>query len=151
MKGTRFYKAIIAVLILINVASLTFMWFGKPPHPPMPHERPLLSNVIGLKGDAKTRVDALESKHHEEKQRLIAIDRDLHHQLFDSIGNDSAPRAVQDKLDANKSKMDRMTFDFFNEVAKQCNESEKKKLKSFISGELRQITGDRPRPNHPNE
>lgn len=149
MKGIRFYKLVIAVLIIVNIVTLSFMWFRRPPHPPRHGEQPKLSIEIGLTGDAKQKVDLLEKTHHTEKRKLIHADRELHQQIFDAVGNANPPIELQQKLDSNKSVMERMTFDFFNEVSKQCDANQKVKLKTFIDGALLKISGAPQRPGPP--
>lgn len=149
MKGIRFYKLVIAVLIIVNIVTLSFMWFRRPPHPPRPGEQPKLSIEIGLTGDAKQKVDLLEKTHHTEKRKLIQTDRELHQQIFDAVGTSHPPIELQEKLDANKSKMERMTFEFFNDVAKQCDSTQKIQLNEFISRALIHIIGGKPNNKRP--
>ena len=125
------------------------MWFRRPPHPPRPGEQPLLSIEIGLTGDAKQKVDLLEKAHHTEKRELIHIDRELHQQVFNAVGSGKPPIELQQKLDSNKSVMERMTFDFFDQVSKQCDANQKVKLKTFIDGAILKISGVAHRPGPP--
>lgn len=146
MKGTRFYKIVIAILIVINVATLSFMWFRRPPHPPKPGERAQLSIKLGLEGDSKARVNALEKEHHEAKRNLMGKDRELHSQMFDNIFNEQAPDKLQLELDQNKSEIEKMTFEFFKAVAKECNEEQKVELRELINHALNNLMGRPPKP-----
>ena len=147
MKGTRFYKLIIAVLIIINLGTLAFIAFGKPPHPPKPGEGPLLSETIGLTGDSKTKVDALEKIHHQDKHILMQKDRDLHEQLFSKVGSGESPEEIYAELNNNKSEIERMTFEFFNDVSAYCSKEQLIALKKFINEAMVNM-GHRPPPPH---
>jgi hypothetical protein len=136
MKGTRFYKIIIALLVVINLGTILFMWLGNPAHPPRPGEGPKLSEMIGLTGDAKLKVDELEKEHHKDKQLLMKLDSELHKEMFALVGSDENPIEVQTRLNANKEEVERMTYDFFNDVAAQCNQEQKKTLHEFIEDRL---------------
>ena len=50
---------------MLNVSTVTFVWITKPPHPPKPGTH-LLSDELGIDGVDKTKVDAIEKKHHLE-------------------------------------------------------------------------------------
>ncbi|MDX2362240.1 MAG: hypothetical protein QNK23_15645 [Crocinitomicaceae bacterium] len=146
MKGTRFYKSIIALLVIINIGLIVFMWMGKPSHPPHPGEGPLLSEKIGLTGESKTSVDALEKQHHVDKKKLMQLDRELHQQMFDLVGAEEDPSEIQSQLNANKEEVERMTFDFFDDVASYCTPEQIDELHSFI--EHRLIRMGPPPPPH---
>lgn len=146
MKSTRFYKIIIALLAALNIATLTFIWFGKPPHPHHPGERPLLSEILKMEGENKSSVDALELEHHKEKRQLMKKDGELHREMFALIGTGSNSSAIQKKLDANKSKIERMTFQFFEEIASNCSDAQKVELKKFIHQAIAR-TGQHPPRN----
>lgn len=147
MKGTRLYKIVIALLVVMNLAMLLFMWFGKPPHPPRPGETPELSIKIGLTGEAKAKVDALEKQHHADKHILLEKDAELHKKMFALVGSGEPSDSIQAILSANKAEIERMTFEFFDQVATYCNDLQKKKLQSFIQQRLVHI-GPPPPPPH---
>ena len=146
MNSTRFYKSIIAVLIVINVVTLAYIAFGKPPHPPRPGEGPLLSETIGLVGESKIKVDALEKTHHRDKQILMKKDRTLHKQLFSLVGSDESPEEVYKQLNENKSEIERMTFDFFDDVSAHCSNEQLIELRKFINEAIVHM-GHRPPPH----
>ena len=133
MKGTRLYKIVIVLLVAINLGMLLFMWLGKPPHPGGSSE---LAANIGLSGDAKTKVDALEKQHHADKHVLMEKDAELHKKMFALIGSGESPDSIQTILSSNKEEIERMTFDFFDEVAGYCTNEQKKVLNSFIQQRL---------------
>ncbi|MCH2229900.1 MAG: hypothetical protein MK105_06110 [Crocinitomicaceae bacterium] len=141
MKGTRFYKTVIVILILINITTLSFIWLGKPPHQPMPEERNTISNRIGLYGDAKTTVDALEKAHHIEKREMMRTNRELHSKIFEQLDGETPPIELQKELDSNRSAMSKMTYVFFKAVSAECNSKQKEELKLFIRRELALIIG----------
>ena len=147
MKGPRFYKLIIAVLMIINIGTLAFIAFGKPPHSSKPGEGPLLSETIGLTGENKTKVDGLEKIHHQDKQMLMKKDRELHEQLFSKVGSEDSPEEIYKQMNANKSEIERMTFDFFDDVSAYCSNEQLIELKKFINSAIVNM-GHRPPPRH---
>lgn len=115
------------------------MWINKPPHPPHPDQRPSLSESLKLKGEAKTTVDKLEKQHHHDKKKLMHQDKTLHIHLFELVGTDQEGIEILEKLNANKVEIEKMTFDFFNEVSIHCNDSQKKELVKFIDRAIMRI------------
>ena len=145
MKSLKFYKIIIAALVILNLSTLAFYWFRKPPHPPKPgkHE---LSLMLNLEGDAKSKVDALEVEHHKQKKILVHKDHDLHKQLFNQIGSGKSTDELLSQIDKNKEEIESMTFLFFDEVASHCDEKQKKELIQFVQKRLNSLRPGPPPP-----
>ena len=110
MKSTRFYKIIIALLVVINLSILLFMWLGRPPHPPRPGDAPQLANEIGLTGENKGKVDKLEKQHHIDKRELMQEDTRLHKEMFSLVGMEEDVDSVQQLLNANKEEIEPKTM-----------------------------------------
>jgi hypothetical protein len=145
MKKDRFYKIAVVVLVLINIASLSFLWFNRPPHPTKPgaHE---ISSMLGLTGDNKAKVDKIEKDHHREKQKLVAKDLKLHNELYQMIGANVDSDSLLIVIDANKKEIEKMTFDYFDEVASYCNDDQKAELRRFVHGAFEQLRAPGPPP-----
>jgi hypothetical protein len=144
MKGTRFYKLIIVALVLLNIGTLAYFQLTKPPHPPKPGKGELAIQ-LELKGNSKTKVDALEKQHHKDKRELSQRDHALHKKLFNCIGTDKPTNDLLDQINKNKEEIESMTFIFFDEVAEHCNAKQKKKLIKFVQQRLNRIRPGPPR------
>lgn len=145
MKSTKFYKILSIVLLILNIGTLTYFYVTKPPRPPKPGEVHLAED-IGLSGDAKKTVDAMEAKHHKAKRRLMKRDVTLHEKLYESLSDSAKSSAIILQINENRSEIERMTYDFFSEVSEHCNDEQRKKLNEMISKSLRMITGHPPKP-----
>ena len=145
MKSPKFYKTIIAILVIVNISMLAFMWFGKPPHPPKPGEHKI-SNELGITGPSKKIADELEKEHHKEKRKLVDLDVDLHTKLYKGIGSEIDSEAILNEIDSNKRELEEMTFSFFDEIANLCNDSQKEELKKFVEHHLNNLRPGPPRP-----
>jgi len=142
MKSLKFYKSLSLVLFLVNVGVLVFFWVNRPPHP---HERILLSELLELKGQVKNEVDIMEKQHHIEKRRLIKEDKLLHKRMMNSVGSGKTFDSFQVQLSANKSKIERMTFEFFDDITSKLDSNQRIKLKAFINSQLEIINGFPPK------
>ncbi|MFT6924006.1 MAG: hypothetical protein ACJA1C_003026 [Crocinitomicaceae bacterium] len=145
MKGTRFYKLIIVALVLLNIGTLVYFQLTKPSHPPKPNHGDL-GRQLELKGEAKSKVDALEKQHHKDKKVLLQKDHALHKKLFNCIGTDKPTNDLLDQINKNKEEIESMTFIFFDEVAEHCNAKQKKKLIKFVQQRLNRIRPGPPPP-----
>lgn len=147
MKSTKFYKVLSIVLLLINIGTLSYFYVTRPEHPPRPGE-PHLAEEIGLEGDAKKKVDALEIAHHKDKRKLMKRDIMLHEKLYQQLGDSAAADILLAEIHQNRIELERMTYDFFNKAATYCNSEQRKKLKQQISDHLRMIFGHPPKRKH---
>lgn len=140
MNQTKFYKTLVIILILLNLGTVFSMWYNRPPHHPEP-ERHQISIMLQLEGDAKEAVDKLEIEHHKAKKTLMHEDRKMHNELYLSIGKNADPKALLEDINFNKVKIEAITFKYFDNVGKQCNEVQLKKLKAFIKKALHNLSG----------
>ena len=137
MKRTKLYKLVIAALVIINVGILVFFLAGRPGHP-HPKAGDLVER-LGIEGSKVDAINTLEKEHHLEKRKLMQVDRNLHEALFSKIGTDEDVTLIQDKIEGNFSKMEKMTFEFFNEVSKLCNAEQQEELTKTIHRAFRQM------------
>ncbi|MFT5858318.1 MAG: hypothetical protein ACI865_000404 [Flavobacteriaceae bacterium] len=141
MKSLKFYKTLTVLLVLLNLGTLVFFWFNKPPQgPPKPGA---LAAQLEIVQDVEL-VTALEAAHHKEKRKLMTKDRNLHDLLFSKIGSGEDVTALREKITINHLEIETMTYDFFDTVAAYCNESQLKELKSSVGkafGQLRKPPG----------
>ena len=139
MTRTKLHKIIIAVLVIVNVGMLVFFFMGRPNH--QPPKAGDLSRELGIEGDKSARVEALEKDHHKKKQLLMQTDRELHEELFSKIGTDEDVSMLQEKIEANHAEIEKITFNFFNNVSKECTPEQVEELKKTIHHAFRQMRG----------
>lgn len=132
-------------MVLINVGTLSYLWWFKAPPPPPGHGAPL-SERLRLEGENKKIVDGLESQHHKEKGALVRKDQTLHEKYFDLVGSGSNSKHLLDEIQANSFEIEQMTFQFFDTVAHYCNDQQQNQLRAFINERLVRIGPPPPRP-----
>ena len=137
MKRTKLYKIIIAALVIINVGMLIFFFTMRPPHGP--HDRKDLAEKLGIEGSKVAVLNKLEKEHHAEKEKLMKMDRELHELLFSKLGTDDDVSTIQEEIEANHNEIEKMSFEFFNEVTKMCTPAQKEELKKTIHHAFRQM------------
>lgn len=145
MRSPKFYKIIIVALVVLNLSTMAFFWLTKPPHPPRPGEEKI-SLKLELKGESKSKVDALEVDHHKKKRALVHRDHSLHEKLFNRIGSGLPTTDLLFQIDENKKEIESMTFEFFDDVAGFCNDRQKKELIKFVQERLNNLRPGPPPP-----
>jgi len=138
MKGTQFYKIVIVLLIIINAGTIAFMWFGRPPHPPQPGEHPI-AEKLELTGEALRKVNALEADHHKTKRALMELEHVLHTKLFNAVGRDTSIDELYENISKNRAEIEKMTFNFFDEISHYCTEAQKVELRKFVQRRLNRL------------
>lgn len=146
MKTIRFYKILVAALILINLVTL-FFFFTAHRHPGKPGKTDLVEH-IGITGANREKIIQLQEKHFADKDALIQRSRDLHEQLFRSFNDaekDSTDIAkIIDNIVENQRETEQMTFDHFKEIHALCTPEQQKELQKLIQEVLRRAGGPPP-------
>lgn len=146
MNSAKFYKTLIVILVLINLGTLSYLWWFNAPPPPPGHGPPL-SEKLGLEGKNKTIVDGLEKQHHEEKGKLVRKDQSLHEDYFALIGTGKNSEELLNEIQANSFEIEQMTYQFFDTVAHYCTTEQQNQLRTFIFDRLVKL-GPPPPPRH---
>lgn len=141
MKSIKFYKILSITLLILNLVTLSIFFISGPPGPPRPGEA-YLAEEIGMTGSTKKTVDALEIKHHKDKRALKRKNFELQKKLYNSLTDEEQSAEIMLQIHENRMKTERMTFEFFREVASYCNKKQRKKLDESIDHGLRRITGN---------
>lgn len=140
MNQAKFYKTLVIILILLNLGTVFSMWYKRPPHQPE-RKKHQISIMLQLEGDAKKTVDQLEIEHHKAKKQLMHEDRRMHNELYLLIGKEADPKGLLEDIHFNKVKIEAMTYKYFVNIGKQCNEEQLKELKEFIKKALHNLSG----------
>lgn len=142
MERKKLYKLIIATLVIVNVGLVAFVFLAKPPHPGPLHDKNL-ARELGIEGEKALMIEKLEKKHHKEKHALMKKDRELHETLFSKIGTDEDVTLIQTKIKENYAEIEKITFDFFDEVASYCTGEQREQLKETIYHAFHQMRAPR--------
>lgn len=144
MKSLKFYKILSITLVIINLGTLAFFYFNRPPEPP-PRGKARLADKIGLTGADKKKSDALEIRHHKDKKKLVGQNFKLQQQLYESLADNERSQAILSEIHKNRMETNKMTYEFFSEISMLCNDKQRKELDKMIKKGLRRIT------NQPNK
>ncbi len=145
MKKETVYILIIVLLVLINGVTL-FFTLNRKKHQDMRTE---LVNILQLEGEPKNKVLDLQKSHFKIKDQLILKNRVKYDSLFGLLKNELVDTLISnrllDELSQNHANIEKMTYQHFMDVAKQCNNEQKERL---IETVIRAFDKNMPPPKH---
>lgn len=158
MNNVKFLKSILLILLLVNVATIGFIWITKPPRPSGNETAAsFLSNELRLDSKQQEKlndlqasfVDQREDLRHENKENF-----DLYFELLQNPKVDSASvKKAAKAIISIKEKEEIALFYHFQKVRALCNESQKQKFDEIIKEAARMMgpppRGDRQGPPPP--
>jgi uncharacterized protein YqfB (UPF0267 family) len=108
-----------------------------------------LVNILQLEGEPKNKVLDLQKSHFKIKDQLILKNRVKYDSLFGLLKNESIDTIISnrllDELSQNHANIEKMTYQHFMDVAKQCNNEQKERL---IETVFRAFDKNMPPPKH---
>ena len=158
----------IILLVLINVSTLSLMWYWKinEPHPPVfeprgygppPEGREFLKEQLKLTDSQMETVDKIRDEHLMKIKKIREGMKDLKDKLFSNLSNPDADtnmlKEITNQIGTLEAKIDLITYNNFREVRKICTDEQKKKFDEIILDLMRMNAprppGMRPPPPRP--
>ena len=145
---------IVVLLMLLNVASLGFMWWTNSPRANDRKEHKKISTFVvqELQLDAKQQdeYENLMKLHHQEMRKAERILMNARDKFFDHL-SDVKPDSNSVKADALKigeaeTEMNLITIRHFQALKAICNEQQQKKLESLMKEILHRMKSQGPGP-----
>jgi periplasmic protein CpxP/Spy len=143
MKSTRFYKIIIAILVVMNLVTLAFLWFGGSlliPGPVRGKASEFLISELKLTHDQVEEFGKLRSIHHEKMQTLQDRDRMMHDRFFGALfltpPDTITAGILADSIAELRKQMDMLTFEHFRQLRLTLTELQKVKFQKVFNQAL---------------
>ncbi len=156
MPEARFLKIIIIVLLLINIGTLGFLWFGgrhnghrQPPLPgmdlPPRGAAAFLNESLSLTDAQETEYRKLRSSHHQTVEAIRGEMKENKRTLYmllktpnpNSVRNEEA--RWLDSLAAQQRRIEFITYEHFREVRALCTPQQQAKFDEVIDEALEQM------------
>ena len=145
---------LIALLVILNLATIGTMWFGRPPHPghmmqppaegqmPRPHRgMNLMKEHLQLSDQQAEKFNELREEHFERTRAVNDAAGKLRFEILDEIFSDQFSQEKVDKMLAELKELqgnfDSLLFKHFAELRDQCDPEQKEILKDMFTDLLR--------------
>ncbi|MGZ3865113.1 MAG: Spy/CpxP family protein refolding chaperone [Bacteroidia bacterium] len=150
MQSTRFLKIVIAVLVVLNISTLTFIWTGHknamaPRGPAGAFD--FLAKELKLDDAQLKQFDEMYKTLHQEATRVREKNHAMHHRFFDLLHsqNDSAlVKQLADSMAFYQVQMELLTYDHFKKIRAICKPDQQKKFDEVINKALEMMGPPRP-------
>jgi len=157
-KQNRFLAWTIAVLVVLNLTTLTVLWLGRAPQPvrqarPAAQEREpaqeirVLRDELGFDEAQIEEYRRLTRAHREEVRRLNQDIRRIKQQMFDGVLEDIPQPELSGALLAQaqqkQAEIERLTFQYLVDLKALCRADQQRQLKRLVDEIFRGAPDDR--------
>ncbi|MEI8007193.1 MAG: periplasmic heavy metal sensor [Bacteroidota bacterium] len=157
MKNGTIYKLIIAVLVVLNLCTLAFMWFNRPGRERIGrHEGEAASFLVkelGLSAEQQKEYQQLRQEHREILNKLTEQDKVLHQQFFElllmEVPDTAKVQLFANVIAMNRNQMELVTYDHFSRINKILTPDQQKKFKLIFKDVLKMVLPPPPQPPPP--
>jgi periplasmic protein CpxP/Spy len=147
MDNSRFLKIVIVVLLIINIATLAFLWTAPMRHgpPPMRGEdvAGFLSRELNFTPEQQKQFEELRKEHHDNIDNIRQQDREMHDKFFDLLCTNPVDSAfvgqMADSMSGFRKQIELLTFYHFQKVRGICTAEQQKKFDEVIDDALRMM------------
>ncbi|MBU3659439.1 MAG: hypothetical protein FGM14_06205 [Flavobacteriales bacterium] len=127
-------QIVIVLLVLMNGVSLYFL-FRPHKHPHHFRRPPSIVDVLAIKGESVQQIKAIEEVHFTQKGKLINEIRTNKRKVYQLIGTKFKAQTLDSLLsviNSNNYKMEKMTFDYFEQLRTIVPKEKQKELDKFV-------------------
>ena len=146
MNNPKLLKIAIIALLLLNLATMSFMLLHRPLMGPAHRGEETynyLVHEINMTEDQQNQYKKLRDEHHESMERLQEKSREMHNAFFKLLQNPSSDsmqvKLMCDSITGNQLKIEMLTFDHFKKVRTLCTPQQQKKFDEIIQETLKRM------------
>jgi hypothetical protein len=156
MKGKAFYIIVIILLIVLNIGTLTFLWFNRPDQKSRrPHKDValFLERKLKMTPSQKGQYILLRENHRILLQYYQKQDQALHNRFFDLIpansGDSLLVKVILDSIADNRKLMEMLTFQHFRSIRGILDTDQQVRFDKIFDETLKQVLPPPPPPPPP--
>ena len=152
MEAVKFYKYIIAGLLLLNLGLLAFLMLRKPPHPPKHLHGPKNAfvlkafDLLQLDENQKTIFKQLAKAHHLQMNRYDSTQVALLPSYFEQLNqtkNTEYSQEVLDQISNIERQKVETTYQHFEDIKQLLRPNQLSRFENFVSKATKRIYNNR--------
>ncbi len=139
---------LIIVLVIINILSLSFIWYKEMHRPQLPPPQPDRENVgrfikdqLNLSDEQKGKFDMYMKEHAEVTQRMNdeigGLKKEILIEAFNANPDSSKVTTFSEKIGKIQSDYEKFLYEHFRKLGTVCNPEQKEKLKNIFLSSFR--------------
>jgi len=141
----RFSSWIIVLLIILNIVTLSIIWFNQtakpgsiPRRPPRQNQKSvaLLQKELGLSNEQIERYETLRRNHHQRTQTLVReiprLKKEMMDEIFKSNPDTLKVREYSRLIGEKQTEIERITFHHLLDLKELCGEGQAAKLQGLL-------------------
>ena len=141
MEKLRFYKIAIAVLLLLNVGTLGFLWYHRPPPPGQGGPFQFLVKATEMDAGQKETYSRLRDKHRDKMMEIRRQNGEIRDKLYGLLSADTSKNAeiafLTDSIATLRREEEQLTFEHFRAVRALCRPDQQAKFDATIGDAIR--------------
>lgn len=156
MEKARFYKILIAILVLLNIGTLSFLWFGRSASQSENQQKESIEPFVRglqLSQEQIVQFKLFRDDHLTQLYFLRMEDRRLHELFYDAlflpVPDTIKANRIADSLVMVRKKMELLTFSHFQQIQQILNDHQKIKFRTIFRGAVEQVMPPPPPPPPP--
>jgi protein CpxP len=154
MNNIKFLKSILLVLLLVNVATMSFLWFTKPPKPNLQGSaKGFFAHELAFSAKQEQQFEALQIAFEEQREDLRHEVKDKYDIYFDLLQNPKVDSLTVKKTVSEiiriKEKEELALFYHFKKVRSICDASQKQKFDKIVKEVAQMMVPGRPEGHRP--
>jgi len=149
MGNIKFYKTAVALLLLLNIGTLVFMWAHRPPPPAGAGAFMFLVKATNMDKAQIEAYEQLKTAHRVKMDAFRAQNGQLRGKLFELMSqhgsNDPAVALLMDSIASSRRQEEIVTYDHFREVRAICRPDQQAKFDAAIGEAVQSMGPSEPR------
>lgn len=143
MEKLDFYKIVIAVLLLLNLGTLGFLWYNRPPRPGQEGPFRFLVQTTGMDESQQKAYAELRDRHHQKMMDFRQRNGQIRDKLYALLGADTSKNAeiamLTDSIASLRREEEQLTFQHFQAVRALCRPDQQTKFDAAIGEAIRSM------------
>lgn len=148
MKNKHFLKIVIIVLLCINIATLSFLWIGRPKDfsghmPPQRTAFIYLQKTLHLNEQQINQYQSLREEHRKKVDHLLSMNHQFRNEMFSLLKTDPVDsikvKELSDSIASTQQQIELATFYHFSHFRRILQPDQQQKFDKVVQNALKMM------------